>query len=139
MRYVPWPDGNAKLRQQVVDMAQRYRRYGALMIYVKLRQIGHRVNHKLVERLSAQEKLQVRRRRCKTISSADRQPLIRHGAANEVWSMDFDFDRIASGRALKCPWIVDYATHEAVAVIPAHTIGSDHLVRLLDEGCALRA
>ena len=29
--------------------------------------------------------------------------------------------------------IVDDATHEAVAVIPAHAIGGDHLVRLLDE------
>lgn len=138
LRYVPTPDGNGELRQQLVDMAQRYRRYGAPMIYYKLRQAGHRVNHKRVERLYAQEKLQVPRRRRKKIPPADRQPLIRPGAANEVWSMDFVFGRIASGRALKCLAIVDDATHEAVAVIPEHAIGGDHLVRLLDEVCALR-
>ena len=138
LRYAPRPDSNVELRQQIVDMAQRSRRYGAPMISLKLRQAGHPVTHKRVERLYAQEKLQVRRRRRKKIPPGDRQPLIRPGAANEVWSMDFVFDRVASGRALKCLAIVDDATHEAVAVIPEHAIGGDHLVRLLDEVCAIR-
>lgn len=138
LRYVPRPDGNAELRQQIVEMAQRHHRYGAPMIYLKLRQAGQRVNHKRVERLYALEKLQVRRRRRKKIPPADRQPLIRPGAANEIWSMDFVFDRIASGRAIKCLAIVDDATHEAVAVIPEHAVGGDHLVRLLDGVCAIR-
>lgn len=138
LRYVPRPDRNVELRQQIVDMAQRFRRYGAPMIYLKLRQAGQQVNHKRVERLYALERLQVRRRRRKKIPPGDRQPLIRPGAANEVWSMDFVFDRIASGRAVKCLAIVDDATHEAVAVIPEHAIGGDHLVRLLDEVCAVR-
>lgn len=60
LRYTPRPDGKADLRQQIVDMAQRHKRYGALMIYLKLRQAGQRVNHKRVERLYALEKLQVR-------------------------------------------------------------------------------
>lgn len=81
------------------------------MIYLKLRQAGHRMNHKRVERLYALEKLQIRRRRRKKIQLGDRQPLIRPGAANEVWSLDFVFDRIASGRAIKCLVIVDDATH----------------------------
>jgi transposase InsO family protein len=34
--------------------------------------------------------------------------------------------------------IVDDATHEAVAVVPEHTIGGDHLTRILDEICAQR-
>jgi len=40
LRYVPRPDDNIELRQQIVDMAQRYRRYGAPMIYLKLRRPG---------------------------------------------------------------------------------------------------
>ncbi len=138
LRYAPRPDANTGLREQIIELAQRHRRYGAEMIYLKLRQAGQRVNHKRVERLYALEKLQVRRRRRKKIPPGDRQPLIRPGAANEVWSMDFVFDRIASGRAVKCLAIVDDATHEAVAVIPEHAIGGDHLVRLLDEVCARR-
>lgn len=138
LRYEPAPDRNGELRQQIVTLAQRHRRYGAEMIYLKLRQAGRLVNHKRVERLYALEKLQVRRRRRKKIPVSERQPLVRPGAANEVWSMDFVFDRVASGRVIKMLVIVDDATHEAVAIVPEHTIGGDHLVRILDQVCALR-
>ena len=138
LRYQPATDRNEALREKIVALAQRHRRYGAEMIYLKLRQAGERVNHKRVERLYTLEKLQVRRRRRKKISASERQPLVRPGAANEVWSMDFVFDRIASGRALKMLVIVDDATHEAVAVVPEHSIGGEHLIRILDQVCALR-
>lgn len=108
------------------------------MIYLKLRQADEIVNYKRVERLYRLEKLHIRRRRRKKIPEADRQPLIRPGQANEIWSMDFVFDRIASGRTLKCLTIVDDGTHESVAVVPEHTIGGDHLTRLLDSVCSQR-
>ena len=68
----------------------------------------------------------------------DRQPLERPTAANEVWSMDFVFDRVASGRMLKCLAIVDDGTHEVVAVHPEHAIGGERLVRILDQICLKR-
>lgn len=84
------------------------------------------------------EKLQVKRRRRKKIQPGERQPLIRPSAANEVWSMDFVFDRIASGRVIKSLTVVDDATHEAVAIVPEHSIGGERLTRILDEVCARR-
>jgi transposase InsO family protein len=106
------------------------------MIYLKLRQAGEQVNHKRVERLYQLAELQVRRRRRKKIQAGDRQPLLRPVAANEVWSMDFVFDREASGPAVKCLVVVDDATHEVVATVAEHSMGGDHLVRILDEVCA---
>lgn len=138
LRYQPRPDRNLELRERIVALAQRHRRYGVGMIHLKLRQAGEPVSYKRVERLYRLEKLHIRRRRRKKIPVSERQPLIRPGAANEVWSMDFVFDRIASGRTIKCLTVVDDATHEAVAVIPEHTIGGDHLTRLLDGICSQR-
>jgi putative transposase len=138
LRYEPRPDRNVALRTRIVALAQRHRRYGVGMIHLKLRQAGEAVNYKRVERLYRLEKLHIRRRRRKKIPVSERQPLIRPGAANEVWSMDFVFDRIASGRTLKCLAIVDDATHEAVAVMAEHTIGGDHLTRILDGICSQR-
>lgn len=138
LRYVPRPDRNGPLRARIVALAQRHRRYGVGMIYLKLRQAEEIVNYKRVERLYRLEKLHIRRRRRKKIPEADRQPLIRPGQANEIWSMDFVFDRIASGRTLKCLTIVDDGTHESVAVVPEHAIGGDHLTRLLDAVCSQR-
>jgi len=138
LRYEPRPDRNGKLREQIVALAQRHRRYGAEMIYLKLRQAGELVNYKRVERLYALEQLQIRRRRRKKVPVSERQPLIRPGRANEVWSMDFVFDRVASGRMIKCLVVVDDATHEAIAIVPEHTIGGQHLVRILDAICSQR-
>lgn len=138
LRYRPAPDRNVVLRERIVLLAQRHRRYGAGMIYLKLRQAGEHVNHKRVERLYGLEKLQVRRRWRKKVPMAERQPLIRPEVANHVWSMDFVFDRVADGRAIKCLTIVDDATHEAPAVIPQHAIGGAHLVRILEQLCATR-
>lgn len=131
-RYQPAPDRNSALRDQIVALAHRHRRYGAGMIYLKLRQAGQPVNHKRVERLYAEAGLQVRKRRRKKVPVSDRQPLGRPMAANQVWSMDFVFDRTAEGRVIKCLTIVDDATHEAVAVVPERAISGHALTRILD-------
>ena len=132
-RYQPASDRNQALREQIQVLAHRYRRYGSGMIYLKLRQAGERVNHKRVDRLYAEAGLQVRRRRRKKVPMTDRQPLGRPQSANQVWSMDFVFDRTAEGRVIKCLTVVDDATYEAVAVIPERAIGGNALTRMLDE------
>ena len=132
LRYVPRPDPDPGLRDRIVELAQRHRRYGAGMIYLKLRQEGRLVNHKRVDRLYAEARLQVRRRRRKKVPLADRQPLVRPQAPNEVWSADFVFDRTAEGRVLKCLTIVDDATTEAIAIVPARALGGGPVTRVLD-------
>ena len=131
-RYVPRPDGNAVVRDRIVDLAQRHRRDGAGMIYLKLRQAGHVINHKRVDRLYTEARLQLKRRRRKKIPRADRQPLVRPERRNQVWSADFVFDRTADGRVMKCLTIVDDATHEAVAIVPARAFGGLPVTRVLD-------
>jgi len=131
-RYQTTPDRNQALREQIVALAQRHRRYGSGMIYLKLRQAGQQVNHKRVERLYAEARLQVKRRKRKKVPVTDRQPLERPQAANQVWSMDFVFDRTAEGRVIKNLTVVDDATHEAVAIVPERAIGGHSLTRILD-------
>jgi transposase InsO family protein len=126
------------VRARIVSLAQRHRRYGVGMIYLKLRQAGDVVNYKRVERLYRLEKLHIRRRRRKKIPMSERQPLLRPMQANQVWSMDFVFDRVATGRTIKCLTIVDDGTHEAVGVAPEHSISGHHLTRILDGYCSLR-
>ena len=132
LRYEPRPDRNVGLRQQIVTLAHRHKRYGVGMIYLKLRQAGVLVNHKRVERLYQDAELQVRRRKRKKVPIADRQPLFQPQAANAVWSMDFVFDRTAEGRVLKCLTIVDDATHEALAVDVERAISGHGVARVLD-------
>jgi transposase InsO family protein len=133
LRYRPAPDQNAALRARIVALAHRHRRYGVGMICLKLQQAGVVANHKRVERLYVEARLQVRRRRRKKVPMADRQPLVRPRQANEVWSADFVFDRTAEGRVLKCLTIVDDGTTEAVAALPARALGGLAVTRILDQ------
>ena len=132
LRYTPRPDGNGELRERFQALAQRHKRYGVGMIHLKLRQAGMRVNYKRVERLYQEARLQVRRRKRKKVAFGERQPLGRPTAANQVWSMDFVFDRTGEGRVLKCLTIVDDATHEAVAIEIERAISGLMLTRILD-------
>jgi putative transposase len=133
LRYTPRPDRDAALRDRIVALAHRHRRYGAGMIYLKLRQAGQVVNHKRVDRLYAEARLQVKRRRRKKVPVVDRQPLLRPEQPNQVWSADFVFDRTAEGRVLKCLTIVDDATTEAVAIVPARALGGRPITRVLEQ------
>jgi transposase InsO family protein len=132
-RYEPAQDRNCALKEKIIVLAQRHRRYGAGMIYLKLRQAGELVNHKRVDRLYAEAGLQVKKRRRKKIPMADRHPLKRPIAANQVWSMDFVFDRTAEGRSIKSLTVVDDATHEAVAIVQERALGGNQLVRILEQ------
>ena len=97
LRYRPTPDRNAELREKIVALAQRHRRYGAGMIYLKLRQAGEIVNHKRVERLYAEEKLQIKRRKRKKVPFADRQPRCRWPPTEDPWHRRRCNDRVRRG------------------------------------------
>ena len=132
VRYQPVPDRNGELRAAILALAGRHRRYEAGMIYLKLRQQGRKVNHKWVERLYVEAQLQLRRRTRKKVPMGVCQPFVRPESANQVWSMDFVFDCNAEGRVITCLTIVDDATHESVAIVPAHTINGEQVMRILD-------
>ncbi len=62
LRDRPREDRNVELRERILALAHRHRRYGVGMISLKLRQEGRLVNYKRVERRYCEQQLQVRRR-----------------------------------------------------------------------------
>jgi len=132
LRYERRDDGNGALRERIVALAHRHRRHGYRMIHLRLTQEGWAVNIKRVRRLYRQEQLMVQRRKRKKVAPGERQPLVRPSRANEVWSMDFVFDRLADGRALKCLTVVDDATQEAVTITPDRAISGAYVTRIMD-------
>ena len=132
LRYEPWADNNVELREHIAALAHRHRRYGVGMIHLKMRQKGLVVNYKRVERLYQDAGLQVRCRKHKKVPVGERQTLLRPPAANEVWSMDFVFDRTGEGRVVKCLTIVDDATQEAVAIEMERALSGQGVSKVLD-------
>ncbi|WP_144035981.1 IS3 family transposase [Spirosoma fluviale] len=77
------------LQNQIEQIANRYKQWGVLKIYHKLRQGGERVNHKRVRRLYKLSGLSLRRKIKKRLPEAIRQPLPTSTIRNGCWSLDF--------------------------------------------------
>jgi putative transposase len=96
------------------------------------------VNHKRVYRLYKQEKLSVRRRERKRMTSAARTMLPAATRPNERWAMDFVSDVTAQGRRFRILTVVDEFTRECLALVVDTSIGGAGVARELDAVAAVR-
>jgi len=121
-----------ELKARIIDLAQARRRFGYRRIHDLLRREGVQANHKRVYRLYRDSGLAVRKRKRRKLVMLDRQVLTSPSAPNEVWSMDFVMDSLASGRRLKCLTIVDDFTRECLDIPVDHGISGAYVARVLD-------
>ena len=124
------------LREDVVQLARRFGRYGYRMITGMLRAEGWRVNHKRIERIWRQEGLKVPKKQPKRGriwlndgSCIRLRPLYRH----HVWSYDFVADRTHDGRPLKMLTVVDEYSRECLAIEVGRSLKSDDVLETLTE------
>ncbi|MFU4924506.1 DDE-type integrase/transposase/recombinase, partial [Pseudomonas aeruginosa] len=66
--------------------------------------------------------LMVKRRRRRHGVAVERERLSLPSAPNQVWSMDFVFDALSTGRRIKCLTVVDDFTKEWVGILVEHGI-----------------
>ena len=90
------------MSRRIVELAHERRRFGYRRIGDLIRAEGTAINDKRVYRLYRLADLAVRKRRGRKRLKLERVPLQECHAINEVWSMDFVSDCLASGRRIKC-------------------------------------
>jgi putative transposase len=127
-----------ELSTRIVELAHERRRFGYRRIHDLLAREGHAVNHKRVWRLYRQNNLAVRKRRKVKRTRSDRMPLLQARAVNQVWSLDFVMDSLASGRRIKCLTVVDDFSRECVDIAVDHGIGGEYVTRLLEQAGQFR-
>jgi putative transposase len=98
---------------------------------VLLRREGHAVNPKRVYRLYRQEGLAVRRRKRKRVAVAARVPLELPTRPDQLWTMDFTQDALASGRKFRTLNLMDGYTREALAIEVDTSLPGARVVRVL--------
>lgn len=134
LRYQPRSsEQNTWLQSQFVELAQERRRFGYRRLHILLRRAGMQVNHKRIYRLYQAAGLMVKRRRRRHGVAVERERLSLPSAPNQVWSMDFVFDALSTGRRIKCLTVVDDFTKEAVGILVDHGISGFRVTRALDE------
>jgi putative transposase len=129
------------LRRLLRQISRDHPRWGYRRAWGYLREQGHVVNRKRVQRLWREEGLRVparRRKRQRLGTSAAPAVRLRATRPDEVWALDFQFDATTDGRALKLLHVVDEHTREALAIEVARSIDADRLVATLDRLIARR-
>ncbi len=127
-------DDEAALTQAVVELAQRYGRYGYRRVTALLRAEGWHTNHKRVERIWRAEGLKVPPRQPKrgrlwlNDGSCVR---LRPERANHVWAYDFVEDRTRDGRKFRMLNVVDEFTRECLAIRVARRLKSADVIDVL--------
>ena len=98
-----------------------------------LREKGHVVNRKRVQRLWREEGLRVPQKTRKRRRTGDREAhWLRAERPNELWAIDYQYDQTADGRMLRSLNVVDEFTREALAIGVGRSITADQTVTVLD-------
>ena len=114
------------------ELAARYP-YGHQMIHDMIRNEWEEpVNHKRTERIYREEGLLLKLRRRKKKLRHLRIALEVPAKPDEVWSMDFIFDRLASGRQLKILTMVDHFSRGLPDLLPQTSIKGGDVVEILE-------
>ena len=133
-RYRPVERQDDELRAKLKELAQQHPKWGVVQLTtVVRREQVHPPNHKRVERLYREERLQLRGRRKKRPSWVKRgTPAVKPTAPNECWSMDFIHDALGSGRRIKMLTIVDQFSRESPALEVDTSIRGWKVAEILD-------
>jgi len=119
-RYQRKERNEAALRARLRELAGERPRFGYRRLHRLLRREKENgrakwvVNHKRVYRLYREEGLAMRRRKSKRFRAEARVPLVLPRRANQMWTMDFTRDSLASGRKFRTLNLMDGYTREAL-------------------------
>ncbi len=138
-RYRRREPNDAELRARLRELADERVRFGYRRLWAMLRREkntdGTRrwlVNHKRVHRIYREEGLAMRRKETKRLRAIARTPLERPTRANQVWTMDFTKDRLASGRNFRTLNLMDGYTREALWIEVDTSLPGQRVVRVLE-------
>jgi len=127
-----------ELQARIIELAQERRRFGYRRIHALLRREGIEINHKRTYGLYREASLAVRKRKRRQGVAVPREPLTLPEERNAVWSMDFIFDALSTGRRLKVLAIVDDCTEELVDLVTDSSISGQYVCRVLDRAARFR-
>lgn len=134
--YKSCSDVQADLKQRIKEIAETRVRYGYRRIHVLLRREGWAINAKRVYRLYRAMGLLLRnktpKRRVKVKLRDDRSDAI---TPNEVWTMHFVHEQLATGRQLRILTVVGTFSRFSPVIDPRFSYRGEDVVRTLEQAC----
>ena len=138
------PQGRAdeeRLTDDIIELADKYGRYGYRMVTALLNNAGWCVNHKRVERIWRREGLKVpqkQRKKGRLWLNDGSCVRLKPERPNDVWSYDFVQDRTTDGRVYRTLNIIDEYTREALMIRVDRKLNSTDVLDALTDLFILR-
>ena len=122
---------DTELRKLLIEIAHKRRRFGSPRLHIMIRRKGIIVNHKKIERIYQEEKLQIRKRKKKKMTGFLRVPAPIPERPNQRWSMDFMSDSFCTGRRFRTFNVLDDYTRECIAIEVDSSLPGKRVVQVL--------
>ena len=123
-----------ELVRKIKEIASRYTNFGYRRVHAKLKREGIEVNLKKLRRIYREERLVLRQRkkpgRNKFIG--DRKPLRKLGKPNELWCMDFMFDRTRNGTMIMILTVIDQYSRYCPGIFVRKGFRQRDLIRAME-------
>ena len=138
-RYQQRERNDAALRTRLREIAGERPRFGYRRVHEMLRREQENgtakwvVNHKRVYRIYREEGLAMRRKKRKRFRAEARVPLALPTRENQLWTMDFTRDGLASGRNFRTLNLMDGFTRESPRIEVDTSLPGSRVVRMLEE------
>jgi len=127
-------DKDTELKVRIEELAQDKPRYGYRRLTLLIRKEGKLVNHKRIYRIYRNLNLAVRSKKRKRIKSCARGSLASLTTGqNQIWSMDYQSDQLASGRRFRCLNLIDNYTRECLAIEVDTSLPSGRVAKVLEQ------
>jgi len=131
--YKARPDRNVDVRKRLMELASQYPAYGHPMLHDMIRKEWPTpINHKRTERLYHLDELSLRIRKRGKLRHL-RKALPKASLRDDVWSMDFIHDWLATNQRLKVLTIVDHCTRELPDLFAGTSVRAKGVVHCLEQ------
>ena len=136
--YEPTPREDSLVITTLLELAERYSRYGFAKYFAVLRRDGYTWNHKRVYRIYRQLQLNMRRKGKRRLPSRAPVRLEAQTVVNGCWSVDFMGDALMHGQRFRTFNVLDDFSREVLAVEVDTNLPAARIIRVLDRIAAWR-
>lgn len=122
-----------QIKQRVLDLADKYKRYGFRKIFHLLRKSGFQWNHKRVYRIYRELKLNLKRKPKKRLPAREKVALGQPTQMNQMWSLDYMSDTLNNGKRFRTVNIIDDHNREALGIRVSNSLPAIRVTEFLDD------
>lgn len=130
--YVPRPDKNQVVRQQLQMLIEKHPAIGFWQSYYRIRRMNFNWNHKRVYNVYTEMGLNIRRRNRKRLPARVKHALFNPQTINQTWSIDFMSDSLWDGSKIRLLNVIDDCNREILWIEADTSLPTLRVIRVLE-------